>query len=301
MLNVSDINSSAWQISAGEYGDILQDVADISQSIALILNTIPGSDPLRPGFGSYLFSHIDTPINIAAPAIKKTVSFDIESWEPRIRVKRVEVALSSDDNYSLDITVIWQMLSGRVSGTAFYTYTPTGVSISQPPAIAFINPETSGVSATTNWQISAEAFGSTVEGANEISQAIALAVSTIQGSDLLRPVFGSNLWQYVDSSLQTSAAPIAAAIRAAVDIWEPRAKISRISYAYQTQPDESTIPSGIIYRIAWRLKAGDIEGQTDLLLQNEGTETAPPSLIIRILGAETGEAITTEADQYIQI
>lgn len=301
MLNALEVTLNSWQISAGEYGDILQDIADISQSIALILNTVPGSDPLRPDFGSYLFSYIDTPINAAASAIKKTVSFDVERWEPRIRVNRVEVTTSPDDIYSLDITVVWQMLSGNVSGTAFYTYSATGVAVAQPPAITFTNPETAGISATTDWQLSTEAFGSTVEGANEISQAIALAISTIPGSDLLRPIFGSGLWQYVDSPLQFSAAPIAAAIRAAVDIWEPRAKISRISYAYQTQPDESTIPSGIIYRIAWRLRAGDVEGQTELLIQNEGTEMAPPSLIIRILGTETGDAITTEADQYIQI
>lgn len=299
MLN-DEITSAAWQISAGEYGAICQDVADVSQAINLILNTVPGSDILRPGFGSYLFSKIDTPVNSAQADIKKTVAFDVEKWEPRIRVKSVKIEVK--DNSTLDIAVIWQMLSGSVSGTAFYTYTPSGVAVSQPPAIAFTNPETNSISSTTDWQISTSAFGSTVEGANEISQSIAIAITTIPGSDLLRPAFGGALYEYVDLQLSAAAAPIAAAIKKAVDIWEPRAKISKISYAYQSQPDEN-IPSGIIYRIAWRLRGGDVEGQTDLLLQtqNEGTATAPPVIIIRILGAETGEAITTESEKLIQI
>lgn len=300
MTNVNAITSGAWQISTGELGEIAQDVADISQAIGIILNTVPGSDPLRPDFGSYLFLYISGPINQAAASIKKAITFDVEKWEPRVKVSKVDVKIGAVSE--LKITVSWRLIAGNITGTGYYSYTPTGATISQPPTISFVNPATSGVSSTVDWQISLDAFGSTVEGANEISQAIVIAITNIPGTDLIRPLFGGAIFEHVDKPLPVAAAPISQAIRAAVDIWEPRAEITKLSFAYQSQPNESYY-TGIIYRIAWKLRGTDVQGQTDLLLQtqNQGTQSAPPTVIIRILATENGEAITSEAGAFIQI
>ena len=41
-----------WQVSMDDPAAIVEGVDDIVQSINIILPPIPGSDPLRPGFGS---------------------------------------------------------------------------------------------------------------------------------------------------------------------------------------------------------------------------------------------------------
>lgn len=297
----TDIQTQNWQIGTGALGEIAQGVDDIAQCIGIILNTVPGSDLLRPDFGSALVEYIDQPLPAARAGLKKALTRDIERWEPRVRVVRIDAEVA--DAATVNVEVVWRLILGDVSGVATYSFAPgAGGATPQPPVISFTNPTTTAISAAVDWQISLDEFGSTVEGANEISQAIAIAVSNIPGTDVLRPLFGGALWEHVDTPLTQAGAVMGAAIRQAVEMWEPRAEITRVRYTYQTQPDEQPL-SGLVFDIAWRLRGEDVEGQTDLLLQllNEGTTTTPANIIIRILAAETGEAITTEAGQYIEI
>ena len=296
---VSEITTTNWQISASGLGEIAQGTDDIAQCIGIILNTVPGSDVLRPDFGSSLFSYLDMPVNVAISGLKKALTFDVERWEPRVRVTNITANIS--DANTVSVTVVWQLLIGEVAGTSHYSFTFGATAHDQPPAISFSNPVTTSISRTLDWQLSLHDFGSTVEGQAEISQAISIAVSNMPGTDVLRPLFGSDVWQYIDDPLNSAGANMAQAIRYAVEIWEPRAEITRVAYEYQAQPGE-TMLAGLIFRIAWRLRGGDVEGQTDLLLQllNEGTEYTAPVIIVRILAAETGELIQTEAGELIE-
>ena len=51
-----------WQVSMEDPAKIVEGVDDIVQSINIILTTIPGSDPLRPEFGSNVYQYLDKPL-----------------------------------------------------------------------------------------------------------------------------------------------------------------------------------------------------------------------------------------------
>ena len=51
-----------WQVSMDDPAAIVEGVDDIVQSINIILTTIPGSDPLRPEFGSNVYQYLDKPL-----------------------------------------------------------------------------------------------------------------------------------------------------------------------------------------------------------------------------------------------
>lgn len=52
-----------------------------------------------------------------------------------------------------------------------------------------------------NWQVSMEDPAKIVEGVDDIVQSINIILTTISGSDPLRPEFGSNVYQYLDKPL----------------------------------------------------------------------------------------------------
>ncbi|MFZ7276994.1 MULTISPECIES: GPW/gp25 family protein [Avibacterium] len=68
-----------------------QGLDDIHLCIANILNTIKGTDILRPQFGSDHFNYLDQPEDIAIPNIVREISHALSKWEPRIEVERIEI------------------------------------------------------------------------------------------------------------------------------------------------------------------------------------------------------------------
>lgn len=85
-------NTPNWQISINDPNVILADRDDIAQSVFIILSTMKGSDPLRPTFGSDIYTFLDMPINTATPMIVYEVYDAIERWENRISIKSVTVS-----------------------------------------------------------------------------------------------------------------------------------------------------------------------------------------------------------------
>lgn len=304
--NVSEITSLNWQIAASGPGEVAQGVSDIAQAISIILNTRPGSDPLRPSFGSAWFEYIDAPIDVAQAGLRNAVTRDVERWEPRVRVASVESVITST---GVDFTVVWNTVLDGASGEAYFSFAgwPSGENIAvQPPDITYTNPTANPlqtVSETLNWQLSLDAFGSTVTGAAEISQAIVIAITNMPGSDVLRPLFGGGLWQHVDTPVDVAGPNMAQAIRQAVLMWEPRAVVKSLSYFYRHQPGEEGVPSGLVFDIGWQLRGDDVVGQTRLLLQllNSGEQFTAPTITITILATESGAALTTEAGAAIQV
>lgn len=86
---VPDIKSSAWQLSLKAPGQVTQGLNDVRQCVQIILTTTIGSDPLRPLFGSNIYTHIDKPVNIAAPLICAEILDCIGKWESRIIINRL--------------------------------------------------------------------------------------------------------------------------------------------------------------------------------------------------------------------
>jgi uncharacterized protein len=65
---------------------------DIEQAIHLILSTVPGERPMRPGFGCRAWELVFAPISSATVSLMTDyVSEALNFWEPRIEVEKVDV------------------------------------------------------------------------------------------------------------------------------------------------------------------------------------------------------------------
>lgn len=78
-----------WQVSMEDPAKIVEGVDDIVQSINIILTTIPGSDPLRPEFGSNVYQYLDKPLPSVMGKIIYEATTAIGRWEKRLEVTRI--------------------------------------------------------------------------------------------------------------------------------------------------------------------------------------------------------------------
>jgi phage baseplate assembly protein W len=82
----------------------------------------------------------------------------------------------------------------------------------------------------TNWQLSTQMIGQVVEGINDIRQCMGIILTTTKGSDPMRPLFGSDIWRFVDSPINTAVANISAEIIDSIGKWERRIIIKELTY-----------------------------------------------------------------------
>lgn len=68
-----------------------------------------------------------------------------------------------------------------------------------------------------DWQYKLNSIGEVAEGVEDINQCIAIILLTQNGSDPLRPTFGSDIYKYVDYPVNSAKANI---IRESVDARE---------------------------------------------------------------------------------
>ena len=97
-------NTPNWQISLIDPKMVLKDVEDIAQCIFLILSTVRGSDPLRPTFGSDVYSFLDKPMTVVEPSIVLEVYRAIEQWERRLTVTQVRPLPSGIDRRTIEVS-----------------------------------------------------------------------------------------------------------------------------------------------------------------------------------------------------
>jgi phage baseplate assembly protein W len=95
-MKLSEIKAKNWSLSLTGYASVVEGLAEISQSVFIIITTRKGSDPLRPTFGSDIYEYIDRPINEAIPRMIKAAVEALEIWEPRVKVTRVGYNLDVD-------------------------------------------------------------------------------------------------------------------------------------------------------------------------------------------------------------
>ena len=84
-----------WQVSMEDPAKIVEGVDDIVQSINIILTTIPGSDPLRPEFGSNVYQYLDKPLPSVMGKIIYEATTAIGRWEKRLEVTRSTAPLGA--------------------------------------------------------------------------------------------------------------------------------------------------------------------------------------------------------------
>lgn len=92
-----------WQVSIKDPAAIVEGGEDIAQCVYIILTTIPGSDPLRPSFGSNVFQYLDKPLTEVKSNIIYAATTAIERWEKRIEVTSCTVSRNDDNRYIIKI------------------------------------------------------------------------------------------------------------------------------------------------------------------------------------------------------
>lgn len=153
--------------------------------------------------------------------------------------------------------------------------------------------------------MSVEAFGRTVQGANDISQCMLIIIATRKGTDPFRPNFGSNIWNHIDQPLQVAAPAMVREIREAIGLWEPRVRVTKVEYEFAVQDvDDDGTPSQVIFSISWELAGGTVTGQTDILFgleQEEDGGLVPPAPVLTVLATEMNDPLASENDELLLI
>lgn len=85
------------------YGVIVQGIASLRQCLELIIRTTQGTDPLRPEFGTKIYSFQDAPLNIAIPNIKREIFEAVEIWEQRVKLISISHTVPKPGNPVFEI------------------------------------------------------------------------------------------------------------------------------------------------------------------------------------------------------
>ena len=80
------------------------------------------------------------------------------------------------------------------------------------------------------WTLSKNGGGAIAEGLSALRQCIDIIIRTTKNTDPLRPSFGSDVYKYSDYPVNVAIPNIKKAIKDALEIWEPRVKVTRIPH-----------------------------------------------------------------------
>lgn len=89
------VTSAIWSGSVFQPGTVLQDVEVIKQRMYNVINTTLGSDPLRPFFGTLIYTYIDKPLLVAASNIKREITDAIALWMPEVKLDTIKYKIVS--------------------------------------------------------------------------------------------------------------------------------------------------------------------------------------------------------------
>lgn len=106
---------------------------------------------------------------------------------------------------------------------------------------------------SNDFSISLAGTGQIVQSVEDINQCIRIILTTRPGEDPLRPLFGSDIYQYIDGPV-TDRARMIKAIYDAVQLWEPRVEITKI----QATVNISQLNVSIAYRIKNTVDTGQV-------------------------------------------
>ncbi len=81
---------------------------------------------------------------------------------------------------------------------------------------------------STDWQPKTGEIGAVVEGLEDINQCLKIILNTPLGSDPHRPLFGTNILQYLDSPINIAVPNIVREAVDAIETWETRIKLVAI-------------------------------------------------------------------------
>lgn len=99
-----------------------------------------------------------------------------------------------------------------------------------------------------DWQPKLGAPGEVVEGLYDINQCIRIILTTPRGTDPHRPLFGSDIWRWLDAPVGEAIPQVVREVVDALQAWEPR--ISLVSVVPEISGERVTI------RVEWTLRDG---------------------------------------------
>ena len=102
---------------------LVEDDANIRQSIYVIIYTVPGERVMRPEFGCQIHDLIFWPVNLHTAAIaERYVQEALERWEPRITLEKVDVSVGDHDHGQLVINIAYKLKDQHDSRSLVYPY-----------------------------------------------------------------------------------------------------------------------------------------------------------------------------------
>jgi phage baseplate assembly protein W len=109
---------------------------------------------------------------------------------------------------------------------------------------------------SADWSMKLDALGEVVEGIDDVKQCLGIIVTTPQGTDPLRPTFGSNIWRYLDHPIDRALPAIVSELTTAIARWEPR--VTLVSMTAQPINDGSGQSGAHIdVTLNWQLRMGN--------------------------------------------
>lgn len=120
MADLTNINSSEWQMSLYEPGTIVQGLDALRESLQILLTTERGSCVFRPDYGVENISNIGKPSNEAVVKIIESIEEQVETYEPRIQLLDIQAEVNISN---LIIQITWTSALGVGSNILNYAYT----------------------------------------------------------------------------------------------------------------------------------------------------------------------------------
>lgn len=99
-----------------------------------------------------------------------------------------------------------------------------------------------------DWQPKLGSMGEVVEGLDDINQCIRIILSTPRGTDPHRPLFGSDIWRWLDAPVGEAIPQVVREVVDALQAWETR--INLVSVVPEISGERVTI------RVEWTLRDG---------------------------------------------
>lgn len=110
---------------------------------------------------------------------------------------------------------------------------------------------------SNTWCLNLQAPGEVLQGIEALKQRIYIALSTKQGTDPLRPFFGTNIPDYIDYPINIAGPRIKTEIIDALNNYVPEITVKKITYAYADNGIANTaggsVNSGLIFSITLQL------------------------------------------------
>lgn len=120
---------------------------------------------------------------------------------------------------------------------------------------------------TKHWSLSIKKPGEIVSDLDDINQCIYLILTTSQGTDRMRPTFGCGIFKYLDKPVNTVISSMAKAVGDALQIWEPRITIKKITIGL----DEL---STVIVDVEWESNISQITTTTSISYNNTNNNSS---------------------------